>query len=151
MRMAAQINKRFESSVLADYFDTDITCLQLKKLIQAEIRPFYANIRIVRDIVPTEKKQFMISGMYDPNKTSRNITIYLHFSKPRKFIHLSKAILNKLIFLVIQTLQHELVHRSSTRWMTYRIKVKYSNALGKKERDNIKYLTDRDEIDAYAH
>lgn len=97
------------------------------------------------------KDEFTISGLFD--MTTNTKYIILNFSKEHSQIKLSDYDFTTFKFLMSQCIQHETIHQN--QWQ-YRdcdedpVKLDFRNMIGtiNEERE---YLSDIDEIDAYAH
>lgn len=100
------------------------------------------------DIDPDE---FTVSGLFD--MTTNTKYIILNFSKENSSITLSKHDFEMFKFLVSQCIQHETIHqhqwqhRDSTEDP---VKLDFRNMIGTLNEER-EYLSDKDEIDAYAH
>jgi len=103
---------------------------------------------------------FTFSGYYEGDKEEFPITIFIHMEPNRNYFKFTKNNYSNFIFVLSQTIQHELIHFSQDcfRDEDYEyseqektLKVKHSNRLGKQRIQQIKYLSDWSEIEAYAH
>jgi hypothetical protein len=97
--------------------------------------------------------EYAVSGLYRP-ETDKVIIIF-HINKTRRFMDIKEEEWVDFKFLLSQTLQHEFIHRFqySKRDDVYgdpeEIDYRYFDEL--LEEDEIAYLRDSDEIDAYSH
>jgi hypothetical protein len=98
-----------------------------------------------------EKDDYSVSGLYDMNEDKKYII--LNFSSRHIDITLQPYDWNKFKFLVSQVIQHETIHQF--QW-TFRepyqekLQLDFRNFSGSKEEEKL-YLSELDEIDAYAH
>lgn len=94
---------------------------------------------------------YSISGIFDMNKNKRYVV--MHFSDLTDKIILNRFDYGHFKFLMSQTIQHETIHRD--QWQ-YRPAVEGPVSVDFREKrstnkQEIEYLSDIDEIDAYAH
>ena len=122
--------------------------------LQKILRPWNVKVRTLRSAdIPTQA--FSVGGSFDLEIRRNNIEIDLYFSpRQRKLIWFDDKIEN-FMFLVSQVLQHELIHRyqNSSRPADVQQLATYYNIVTRRERDQseVDYLSEFDEIDAYAH
>jgi len=100
------------------------------------------------DIRPNE---FTVSGLYDMYFDKKYVI--LNFSNKVNFIEFNKHSVEPLLFLVSQTIQHETIHQA--QWSHREpedeaVKLDFRNFGGTLQEER-EYLSDIDEIDAYAH
>lgn len=153
MHLAKDINKRLMESKLLSLWDTTITLSSFVRMMDGVIGPFGAKA-IIRKEKKMRKTQngMKISGYYQQGKRGMEIVVLYHVHRVRKTIHLTTKLLNKIIFLTSQTVQHELNHqfqfeRLGEKFYTKKIAISYSNKIGKKRSENIDYCCMKDEID----
>lgn len=97
----------------------------------------------------------MVGGEFDPSLSKNSITIDVHIREDKGYIYFTEEKRQKYIFLLNQTLQHELVHKSqfASRGTSnfYTHHYYFTPGSSKKSAKMMKYLAMVEEIDAYAH
>lgn len=97
------------------------------------------------------QKYVAIGGEYDPDE--RRVTIQIYTDKFRNF-QFTERTWNSFKYRFIQTLQHEMIHfmqydRRGDEWSNYVLAFKPHHH--QKKHNERKYLSEFDEIQAYAH
>lgn len=97
------------------------------------------------------ENEFTVSGLYDMFFDKKYII--LNFSNKLNTIELDKFTVEPFFFLVSQTIQHEAIHQ--LQWVNREpedevVKLDFRNFGGTLQQER-EYLSDIDEIDAYAH
>lgn len=98
------------------------------------------------------KDDFSVSGLYDMEEDRRYVI--LNFSKQYKSLGITEKNWRDFKFAVSQVCQHEAIHRS--QWVNRngecpdKEPLEFRSEIGCKEEER-EYLSDLDEIDAYAH
>ena len=96
-------------------------------------------------------KDLAVSGLYDIEKNKKIITII--FSKHFKEYTIERYFWKRFKFAVSQTCQHEVIHQCQWAFRTYDKHATYTSRY-RFSQGNYKqkiYLSDPDEIEAYAH
>jgi hypothetical protein len=154
MRLAKEIDAQIMMSRLVKSRGTTVTTSDFKRMMNEIINPFGAKAVIKR--VSLRKPRVMkVAGCYWTKKRGTKIILHFHLDHRRKKIFLNTRIMNRVIFLTSQTLQHELIHqhqdaRLGDSFYTKRIPVAYSKKIQKTREDNIKYLSMKEEVDCYG-
>ena len=118
------------------------------------IAPFGANVEVIYDFRFTARTPFKIGGEFDPFRSRRPITIIIHLN-PSNLIKFTDKRRKRYIFLLNQTLQHEMLHkyqftkRGENRF--YAKVVNFTKCSSKTRLRTLEYFANMDEIDAYAH
>lgn len=97
------------------------------------------------------EKDLAVSGLYDVEKEVKIITLI--FSKYYSEFTIERKSWKRFKFAVLQTCQHEAIHQCQWAFRTYDRNVNYTSKY-RFNQDNYKqklYLSDPDEIEAYAH
>lgn len=98
-----------------------------------------------------DAEEFTVSGLYDMVYDKRYVI--LNFSDKADTITLSDYTYDHFKFLVSQTIQHETIHQSQYEQreeIEEPVKLDFRNFAGTLSEER-EYLSDLDEIDAYAH
>jgi hypothetical protein len=126
----------------------------LIKMIQSCLNPFGVRIKKQFD-ASLDWQSVAVSGLFDTQKSRRNITILLYFSWGSDWFRINDRNWSELRFQISQCLQHELIHRRQAEYRqhldneyTLYYDVKASDSTNKQTMD---YLAEIDEIEAYAH
>lgn len=157
MYLADRINKRLDTlPELAQLRGTIVTPSALKAAIHKFLKPYGAKAVLKRDPVLIKwKRHFTVSGEFLIGKRSTPITIFLHIRPDVEEIDFTKLDFPKFRFFLAAILQHELIHKDHfARFPDYysrRVYVDYSSLRSQKRREEVEYLTDFSEVDAYAH
>jgi hypothetical protein len=154
MHLAKAIDANIMESELVKSWGTTVTTSHFKRMLNDIVGQYDAKAVIKRE---TLKKTMVmkISGSYSYYRKGKKIDIVFHLDHRRKSILLNTRLLNRVIFLTSQTLQHELIHKAQYKkfgktFYTKHIPVLYSPYVQKKRKDNIKYLSLREEVDCFA-
>lgn len=152
MYEAKAINKRVDQ--FRHRLSGHQTPVEIAEIMQQMLRPWNVkiNVRRSKEVPVTE---LSIGGSYDDSKKRRSIELDLYFApKQRKFTWYDYN-REATMFLLRQVLQHELIHRYQ---MNSRPEDSKGHALyyavdgqDKTQQEEIDYLSELDEIDAYAH
>lgn len=153
-RRMAKYDNRFLSLV-----GRDVSYEYIAKLVTEIIKPYGAYAALIDET--TVAKAFEMSGWYDHDQpAARRIQLSIHKPQDRTTIVPTIKAVKRLRHRVAQCLQHELIHKSqySHRDAHYishdiikRVGFHTPKRVSKKQLETIEYLTDRDEIDSYAH
>jgi len=155
MHLAKAIDANIMESELVKSWGTTVTTSHFKRMLNDVLGQYDAKAVIQRETLKNTKVM-KISGSYSFfRKKGKKIDIVYHLDRRRKSIELNTRLLNRVIFLTSQTLQHELIHKAQYKkfgktFYTKHIPVLYSPYVQKKRKDNIKYLSLREEVDCFA-
>ena len=123
--------------------------------VQAVCSPWRANVYLEPDPALTPSASCSISGSYDSSKKRRPIDIVLHFSDSIEVYNFTPRRWRNFRFLLSSVLQHELIHQEQYRCRPAHSKetcLYYDVKAGEKsDKEYMDYLSELDEIDAYAH
>lgn len=138
----------------------EVPYTEITKRLNKILRPMGAKIKTHRDItLKTSKRStqqpFMFSGYFDTEKEKDAIVLTLHRA-PNKTTHkFTKKNYDCFIFVFSQILQHEKIHESQfffrPEQAEKKIKVYHSDKISKKRKEQIEYLREWCEVEAYAH
>lgn len=109
--------------------------------------------RFKYELCPGYKKgDFTVSGLYDMNKDVRYVI--LNFPKRCQYFYVDDQNWNNFKFAISQVCQHESIHQ--IQWQKRDVDYTDLKPLEFRSEDNLdledrKYLSDVDEVDAYAH
>lgn len=162
MRLAEQINKhlvtfddRFRSLVGRETAYTTFA-----KLTRDVVRPFRASVSIVQE-ANEMRSEIPLSGEFDLRKPkAKRINIRLHVPNGYTSVKLNAEAIQAYRWRIPQILQHELIHADFADWrhehsitqdFNNRVEFYPSKRLSKQRISRIGYLTELEEIDAYAH
>lgn len=127
----------------------------LSENVQGILSPYGAKVRISHQKVIGKKVWFMIGGEFDPSAYHKPITIDIHIREDKGYIYFTEKRKQRFLFLLYQTLQHELVHklqfknRGNDRFYTHHYY--FTPGASKSSPKKMEYLAMVEEIDAYAH
>lgn len=133
-----------------DEFMIEMKFKKLSSLIKKMFRKYDVKVVEIRDVLD---EYFAFGGEYDVEENYISITAYVPRSKKDTF-RLNKSDWENFKFTLMQTLHHELVHqyqyvmREDLTWIRH-YKIEAKGPMCKLE-DRV-YLSDKDEVDAYAH
>jgi len=126
----------------------------IKNRLQSVLRPFGVKILISQE-AGFEPGDFCVSGYFDITKKRQNIELILHYHEQYNFFIWLENSWEQFRFLIAQVLQHELIHRSQYQYRddaTRKIALYYDiKGTVKSDKEYMDYLSELDEIDAYAH
>jgi hypothetical protein len=97
------------------------------------------------------ENEYTVGGLYDSNEDKCYVVLY--FSTDEVF-YLPYCDWDKFMFSVSQTAQHELIHKYQNQFRQDCLDVEpidFRSLLQDEIEDEMEYLSDIDEIDAYAH
>lgn len=157
MQLAERINRKLATSELLSYVGKDLPLRTLRRILNENFRSLGVRTCIVEhpDMLksPFLKSSFSVSGCFHFDKRPMPITVSVRV-RSKESLHLNKNQMNRMIFLVAQTVQHEYLHKLQCRKKPdidkQDVKVYYSDRLSKARVDEILYLSDPIEVDAYA-
>jgi len=153
MHLAKAIDTQIMNSALVESWGTTITTTQFKRMVNDIINPFDARAVIRR--VKGKGKGMKIGGAFRGDRKGKKIDVIYLLPLRRKHITLSTRVLNRIIFLTSQTLQHELIHKAQDRrygerFYTKNFPVAHSSRIQKKRKDDIQYYSTHEEVDCLA-
>ena len=157
MYIASKLHKQMDLRFSSDeIIGKTLSYADVSKALNGILRPLGASIRVVRcSTLNTARDIFDFSGYFDIQKKRNKIRITLHVPKNRDSITITKSAYNRLRFHFSQVVQHEFIHLSQFSFRPEqaerKIKVYHSHKLSKQQVDEIEYLREWCEIEAYAH
>lgn len=161
MYLASKLHKELKTQFsVDDIVGQELTYGQISKKLNSILRPMGARIRVCRD--PSMKmprgsvgQKYSFSGYFDTEKKKNAINLCVHLSPSRRKFKFTKARYNGFVFMFSQVVQHEFIHESQFAFRpehsARKVKVLHSNMISKKRLEQIEYLREWCEIDAYAH
>lgn len=161
MYLASKIHKELKLYFPADeIIGTEIPYGQISKKLNKILRPMGAKIRVNRDKEMkvkrgSTKQPYTFSGYFDTERRKNAIVLNVHFTPSRNSFKFSKINYNGFVFMLSQILQHEFIHESQFQFRPEqaerKVKVYHSDKISKKRLQQIEYLREWCEIEAYAH
>jgi hypothetical protein len=161
MYLANKIHKELKQHFSAnDLIGREVSYGELSKRLNKILRPMGAKIRVNRDktlkVKPGGKRQvYGFSGYFDIEKKKNAIVLNINLPPNRNTFKFTRVNYNGLIFMFSQIVQHEFIHESQFAFRPEqaerKVKVLHSNKISKKRLDEIEYLREWCEIEAYAH
>lgn len=131
---------------------------EITKRLNKILRPMGAIIRTRRDTSlknKTNRVHYVFSGYYDTEKTKNAIVMTIHRPLRRKKFKFTKRNYQEFIFLFSQITQHEFIHESQFAFRPEqaerKVRVYHSDKISKERLNQIEYLREWCEIEAYAH
>lgn len=127
----------------------------LRDNVEYLIKPYGARLDLIPLKFQSKKTWFMIGGEYIPGQYHMPITIELCFSKERNHIYFTEKRKARFLFLLNQTLQHELVHKmqfkdkGGDKFYSHHFYFSQGKSFSNPKR--LEYLAIVEEIEAYAH
>lgn len=149
---APEINKRVEK--FQDKFTGYQSPIEIAELIQKILKPWKVKINVKKSKdVPIQ--EISIGGSFDNEKIYKQIEIDLYFNPRQKKYGWNEYNVTGTMFLLRQVLQHELIHQyqMQQRHEESRGMVTYYAVVSRdpSKQEEVDYLSELDEIDAYAH
>jgi hypothetical protein len=150
--LANDINQRIDA--WAPKLQGSVPHQKIRQSLHRCLKPFDVKIALQPEH-ELEAHQVCMSGLFDSEIESRNITITLHFGTCVDEFIFDEYSWSEFRFQLSQVVQHELLHRSQSErrqhldnpcTLYYDVK-----AGAKSDKDQMDYLAEFDEIDAYAH
>ena len=154
MHLAKAINTQIMKSELVKSWGTTVTTSSFKKMMNEILAPFGARAFIKRVSMKSLMK-LKIGGCYWSTYRGAKIVVSYHMAHRRKKVFLSTRVINRIIFLTSQTLQHELIHQAQEKrlgaeFYVKRIPVVFSKRIQKKRKDDVVYYSMKEEVDCYG-
>ena len=100
--------KRLHKSM--DWAQGRVLSSVIKEKIDEIVSPYRAKTKIINQKFSNKKTEFMVGGEFAPDLYRKPITIEICVSSERGYIYFTKKKKERFIFLLAQTLQHELIH-----------------------------------------
>jgi len=153
MYIGDQIWRRFKRN--SKWAVGRVSAQTIKEEVQKMIAPYGAKAELFLKKFSNKKHWFMIGGEFAPDVLRRPITIELCVNADKGYVYFTQARRERFIFLLNQTLQHELVHklqftnRGGNNFYTHHYYFTPGNS--KSSPRTLEYLAMVEEIDAYAH
>jgi hypothetical protein len=141
------------------FIGKSVTYKEISKKMNTLLRPLGAKGRVVRDeditAITNKREIFDFSGYYDTELKSFPICITFHVAHNKETVKFTKEKYNMFLFGLSRVIQHEFIHKSQFTFhpehAERKIKVYYSNKVSKERKEQIDYLRERCEVEAYAH
>jgi hypothetical protein len=156
MYLASRLHKEISKSLPKSLIGQELSYPALSKLLNKCVRFSGAKIRVQKDAEFSKKKRqyFTFSGYYDTEKKN-SIVVTLHVMPDREHFKITRSNYDTLVFLFSQVIQHEFIHKSQFTFrpdqVERKIKVFHSDKISKKKLEQIEYLREWCEVEAYAH
>ena len=161
MYLASKIHKELNKYFPADdIIGTEIPYGEITKRLNKILRPMGAKIRVKRDKEMkvkrgSVKQPYNFSGYYDTERRKNAIVLNVHFTPSRNTFKFTRPNYNGFVFMLSQVIQHEFIHQSQFAFRPEqaerKVKVYHSDKISKQRLNQIEYLREWCEIEAYAH
>lgn len=158
MFLASKLHKRMEQILPPQKFlGVEVPYTELSKMFNTLLKPYGIKARVARDDSMNKEKSapFVFSGYFDTQKKRMPIVITLHVPSAKDAVKFNKVRYNYLMFSLSQIVQHEYIHKSQFTFRPEesekRVSVMWDKNLPKEKIDQIDYLREWCEIEAYAH
>lgn len=151
-----ELNENFGTELIGQ----ELTYRQISRRLNKIFKKDGIRVKIHKDSGYSANKKskaqpYSFSGYYEPEKDELPITIFIHFSPNKDKFKFTKKNYPGFIFVFSQTVQHEMIHHSQ---FVFReedaekmVNVFHSDRLSKQRKNQINYLREWCEIEAYAH
>ena len=135
-------------------FANPLTPSDVVHIIQQALKPWGVKVSYEQSSqVPLHS--FSVGGAFDSERIRQNIELQVFFASRQRKLRMSDTDIENLLFLCGQVLQHELIHRyqNAARPADAKRVSLYFDIQTRKSslKEEIDYLSELDEIDAYAH
>lgn len=153
MYLGKQIWRRLNKN--SEWISGKVFASTIEKNLKDIIAPYGAKVKIVSQKVFPKRGWFMVGGEFDPTLYRKPITLEIHIREDKGYIYFTERRKQRFIFLINQTLQHEIVHklqfknRGGNNFYTHHFY--FTPGSSKKPSRSMEYLAMVEEIDAYAH
>lgn len=153
MHTGNQIWKRL--NVNLEWLSGAISLSKLKRELDSLLKPYGAKVKLVPISFSSKKHWYMIGGEYTPGKYHMPIDIELCYNRNKTYIYFTEKRRKRFIFLLNQTLQHELVHKiqfktkGDEKFYTHHFYFQPGKTFSSHKR--LEYLAIVEELEAYAH
>jgi hypothetical protein len=161
MYLAGKIHKELKVHFPADeLIGRELPYGEISKKLNKIIHPMGAKIRVKRDPElktrkSSNKQPYTFSGYYETLRKKNAIVLNVHFNPSKNTFKFTRANYNGLIFMFSQIVQHEFIHESQFHFRPdqaeRKVRVYHSEKISKKRLEQIEYLREWCEIEAYAH
>lgn len=132
-----------------------VSATTIENEVREIIRPYGAKVALKLIKFTNKKTWFMIGGEFAPDRYRQPITIEIFLNLNKGYVYFTEKRRNRFIFLLSQTLQHELVHKLQFRnrgdEKFYTEHSYFTPGTSKSSPKKLEYLSMIDEIDAHAH
>jgi hypothetical protein len=124
----------------------------LLQKVESLVKPYGCKVIIKQNKLP-KAAYFTFGGEYCPISTRQAITIFLILNASKTGIYFTKNRLKIFLFLLSQTIQHELIHKSQCKNNKKFYTETYHFTKGSKSNrlSTLKYFAMKEEVEAYAH
>lgn len=156
MNLAERINLRLQEADYSQLVGKDVTYIQIRQMANSILKPFGGRAKLLRDktLTPSQKRfGVAISGYYDVEK--RDVVVQIHLPPRAHRLKMTPKKADRIQFLILQTLQHELIHKAQYSYDPDGDAVLVPFNLPSRAKEDRKkemlYLSQRYEIEAYAN
>jgi hypothetical protein len=153
MDIGNQIWKRLNSDT--EWMQGKVSPTFVKDKIDELIKPYGAKVRLIPQKFTSKKHWFTVGGEYVPGQYQMPISIEISYDRERGHIYFTKKRKERFIFLINQTVQHELVHKQQFKTSGddkfYSHHFYFTKGKSFSNPHRLEYLAVVEEIDAYAH
>lgn len=139
----------------SDWIKGRVMASTIKEKVDEIISPYRAKTKIINQKFNNKKTAFMIGGEFAPDVFRKPITIEICVSAQTGYIYFTKRRKERFMFLISQTLQHELIHlnqfknRGCENFYTHYYN--FSKGQSRSSLQKLEYYAMVEEIDAFAH
>lgn len=161
MYLANKIHKELNQYFSADdLIGREVPYGEISKRLNRILRPMGAKIRVNRDKTlkvkrGSKRQAYGFAGYYDTGRKKNAIVLSMNLPPSRNTFKFTRNNYNGFTFMFSQIVQHEFIHESQFAFRPEqaerKVKVLHSNKISKKRLDEIEYLREWCEIEAYAH
>lgn len=153
MYLGKQIWRRLNRN--SEWMQGKVSASALRENLQHIFEPYGTKVRVFHQKKFSKRGWFMIGGEFDPSTNRKPIAIDIHVREDKGYIYFTQKRKERFIFLLHQTIQHELVHKHqfSNRGVDnfYTHHFYFTSGSSKSSPAKMEYLAMVEEIDAYAH
>jgi hypothetical protein len=161
MYLASKLHKEIKKHFPPEeIISCELTYGQISRRMNKILRPLGAKALIMRDAnlkntSGSSRQYYSFSGYYDTEAKGVPVVVKAHFASNKKTFLFTRARYNGFIFMFSQVVQHEFIHRSQFDFRpeksARKVRVYHSDKISKKRLEQIEYLREWCEIEAYAH
>ena len=161
MYLAGKIHKELKVHFPAEeLIGREVPYGEISRRFNKILRPMGAKIRVKRDKTLKTKKNsikqlYTFSGYYETLRKKNAIVLNVHLNPSKRTFKFTKTNYNGMIFMFSQIVQHEFIHESQFYFRPdqaeRKVRVYHSEKISKKRLEQIEYLREWCEIEAYAH
>lgn len=156
MKLAERINVTLEKANFGQLVGTEVTYVQIRKMANRILKPFGGKAKLFKDkgmTLSQKKFGFTVSGSYQPG--SKDAIVQIHQPTNRTKITLTPRSADRLQFLVIQTLHHELIHKGQFAYDfdgdVVTVPFNLPRRASPTRQEDMLYFSQRYEVEAYAN